>query len=160
MRSNRDIPRSSRPAANPLVRMSRSESTSARSPTRTAAAVPNASGSAPAGASFANRTWVDGTPALVVAVHQVVVHDGGRVEELERSAHPDDRIAPRPAGRRERPEADRRSHALAAGLEEPEELVHERRGRRIHAGELRAAVAEEPAERAVDRWTDAFERGR
>ena len=99
-------------------------------------------------------------PALVVAVHQVVVHEGGRVEELERSAHPDDRIALRPAGRRERPEADRRSHALAAGLEEPEELVHERRGRRIHAGELRPAVAEEPAERAVDRWADAFERGR
>ena len=111
-------------------------------PTRTAADVPNASGSTPAGACFANRTWVAShAAALGVPVHQVVVHEGGRVQELERRADRDDRFVLTAARRPERPEAQRRPDPLPAGAEQAEQLVHQGDRRRVHPGQLRAAIA-------------------
>ncbi len=98
--------------------------------------------------------------ALGVPIHQVVVHEGGRVQELERRADRDDRVAFTAAGRSERPPAQRRPNPLPAGAEQAEQLVHQGDRRRVHPGQLRAAVAQEPLELAVDRCADGLDRRR
>ena len=161
MRSKRAIAASSRPAPNPLVRRSRSDSTSARSPTRTAADVPNASGSTPAGASFANRTWVASTPRR--SASRSIRSSCTRADVCRSSSAAQTGTIGSSftaARRSERPEAQRRPDPLPAGAEQAEQLVHQGDRRRVHPGQLRAAVAQEPLELAVDRPAHGLDRRR
>ena len=67
-------------------------------------------------ASAANRTAVDGTPRRSVrVVHQVVVHERHRVQQLEGRRGPHDPVIVGAAGRADTPSSRRRAQPFATG---------------------------------------------
>jgi hypothetical protein len=91
-------------------------------------------------------------------IHQVVVHERHRVEQLDGGGRPHDGLliddgAVRRHGCPVAPDAEGRSQPLAPGRHEPADLEHEQRRMLVDAGEVVGAAGEIVGEDAVDRPT-------